>query len=90
MLERMNFAATLAGSQKTSLGDAAKPYARTPDAVLSYFLDRLSPAPFENGPYQELRAYLQSGAWTGSDTQVRTKAAGLVHLVAGSAEYVFV
>ena len=39
----------------------------------------------------ELLGYLKStGAWTGSDAQVQTKAAGLVHLIAGSPEYQFV
>jgi len=59
--------------------------------VLSYFLDRLTPAPFDDAAYNDLRSYLTaSGAWTGSDTQLRTKVAGLVHLIGGSAEYVFI
>ena len=36
----------------------------------------------------ELTGYLRAtGAWTGSDTQLQAKAPGLVHLIAGSAEY---
>ena len=36
----------------------------------------------------ELTSYVRAtGAWTGSDAQVQAKAAGLVHLIAGSAEY---
>jgi hypothetical protein len=36
----------------------------------------------------ELMTYLRAtGAWTGSDAQVQTKSAGLVHLIAGSPEY---
>jgi hypothetical protein len=31
-----------------------------------------------------------SGAWTGSDAQLRTKVPGLVHLIVGSGEYVFI
>jgi uncharacterized protein (DUF1800 family) len=91
MLARMNFAATLTSSQRIPLADAAKPYGQTPDSVLSYVLDRLSPAPYDDRPLQELRTYLLTGgAWTGSDTQLRTKVPGLAHLIAGSGEYVFV
>ena len=91
MLARMNFAAPLTRTQTTSLVGAAKPVAKTPDAVLSYFIDRLAPSPFDDGAYNELRAYLTAGgAWTGSDTQLRTKVPGLVHLIVGSGEYVFI
>jgi hypothetical protein len=59
--------------------------------VLSYFLDRLAPSPYDNDAYNDLRSYLTaSGAWTGSDTQLRTKVPGLVHLIVGSGEYVFI
>jgi uncharacterized protein (DUF1800 family) len=91
MLARMNFAAQLSRTQVTSLVNAVRPIARTPDAVLSYFLDRLAPAPYDGAAYADLRAYLTaSGAWTGSDAQLRTKVPGLVHLIVGSGEYVFV
>jgi hypothetical protein len=91
MLARMNFAAALAKSQITPLAAWAKPVGKTADAVLSAFLDRLSPSPYENASYNDLRSYLlASGAWTGSDTQLRTKVPGLVHLIVGSGEYVFV
>jgi hypothetical protein len=91
MLARMNFAAQLSRTQVTNLVNAVKPYAKTADAVLSYFLDRLSPSPYEGAAYADLRAYLTaSGAWTGSDAQLRTKVPGLVHLIVGSGEYVFV
>jgi uncharacterized protein (DUF1800 family) len=90
MLARMNFAAGLARSQATALTAWARPVGRTPDALLSAFLDRLSPSPLENGPYNDLRSYLTaSGAWTGSDAQLRIKAPGLVHLIVGSGEYTF-
>jgi len=56
---------------------------------LSYFLERLAPSPLGDDTYQDLRSYLRSAAWTASDTQLRTKAAGLVHLILGSGEYVF-
>jgi hypothetical protein len=67
-----------------------RPLAKSPDAILSYCLDRYAPAPFDDGAYRELRAYLSaSGAWTGSDTQLRVKVPGLVHLIVGSGSYVF-
>ena len=91
MLARMNFAAQLSRTQAAALAAAVKPYAKTPDAVLSFFLDRLAPSPYDNDAYNDLRSYLTaSGAWTGSDAQLRTKVPGLVHLIVGSGEYVFV
>ena len=91
MLSRMNFASTLAANQKFNLARAAAPYRSTPENVLDFFLDRLSPSPFEHAPYTELVAYLKSGgAWTGSDAQLNAKAAGLAKLIVGSSEYQFV
>jgi uncharacterized protein (DUF1800 family) len=91
MLARMNFAAQLSANQRFNLRDATRPYRQTPEAVLSYFLDRLSPMSFDNAPYGELLSYLRAGsAWSGSDAQLQTKAAGLVHLIVGSSEYQFV
>lgn len=91
MLSRMNFASSLITSQRTALLNAAKPYAQTPENFLSYFVERLAPSPLDGSTYQDLLTYLRgSGAWTGSDTQVRNKASGLVHLILGSGEYVFV
>jgi uncharacterized protein (DUF1800 family) len=91
MLSRMNFASALVTSQRTALLASAKPYSQTPESLLSYFLEQLAPSPLDNAAYEDLRSYLRgSGTWTGSDTQVRTKASGLVHLILGSGEYVFV
>jgi hypothetical protein len=91
MLARMNYASQLSKSQVTSLVNQVRPYSQTADSVLSYFLDHLSPSPYEDASYNDLRSYLlSSGAWTGSDTQLRVKVPGLVHLMVGSAEYVFV
>ena len=68
-----------------------RPYSRAADSVLSATIDHLSPSPFGNAAYDDLRSYLlASGAWTGSDAQLKTKVAGLVHLIVGSGEYVFV
>ena len=91
MLARMNFAAQVSRAQATNLINAVRSYAKTPDSVLSYFIDRLAPSPYDNDAYNDLRSYLvASGTWTGSDTQLRTKVPGLVHLIVGSGEYVFV
>ena len=88
MLARMNFASTLAGNQKFNLAEAAQAHRADPGSFLNFFLERMSPPPYESVPYGELQAYLTSGgAWTGSTSQTRTKAAGLAKLVIGSADY---
>ena len=88
MLARMNFAASLAANQKFNLAAVAKPSARTPENLLSYLMGELITAPMDSSVSAELVSYLRAtGAWTGSDAQVQTKAAGLVHLIAGSPEY---
>jgi len=91
MLARMNFAATLASNQRFNLAAAAKPNARTPEALLTYYRSELVTRRSDATVNSELLTYLKStGAWTGSDAQVQAKAAGLVHLIAGSPEYQFV
>jgi uncharacterized protein (DUF1800 family) len=88
MLARMNFAATLTSNQRFNIANDAKGKGKTPNALLSYYLDRLSPASYDNAAYNDLLGYLSaSGAWTGSDSQIAIKAPGLVHLIAGSSEY---
>jgi len=88
MLARMNFAATLATNQKFNLRDAARPYARTAQGLLSYMLDRMTLVPSSGASYNALLDYvLGSGAWTGADAQVANKAAGLAHLIAATGEY---
>jgi uncharacterized protein (DUF1800 family) len=91
MLARMNFASQLAGNQKFNLAAGAKPHAASPDALLSFVLDSLKTPALDRAVTDELSKYLHAtGAWTGSTTQIQNKVAGLVHLVAGSAEYQFV
>ena len=91
MLARMNFAAALAANQKFSLRDSARGAARTPEALVSVMLDRLSAPPFSDDAYRALVDYARAGgAWTGSDAQLATKASGLAHLIMGSGEYQFV
>ena len=91
-LARMNFASTLAANQKFNLATVAKNAGagKTPEAMLAYFLDQLAGAPEDSSVSAELLNYLRAtGAWTGSDTQLQSKASGLVHLIAGSPEYWF-
>jgi uncharacterized protein (DUF1800 family) len=88
MLARMNFAASLVGRQRGDIARAASGKGPTPEALLSFYLDRVTPADFDSSPHQDLLAYLRAGGeWTGSDAQLRVKAPGLLHLIIGSAEY---
>ena len=88
MLSRMNFAATLAASQKEFLAVALESEGRTPQAVLAGMLNRVTPAPLDATPQQALMSYLiAGGAWTGSAEQLNTRTAGLARLLVGSAEY---
>jgi hypothetical protein len=91
MLARMNFAATLAANQKFKLASAASGSRQSPDALVAYVLGRLTPAASDE-IMRELLAYAPAGVggpWTGSDAQLQTKMAGMVHLVLGSPEYQF-
>ncbi|HSC26691.1 MAG TPA: DUF1800 domain-containing protein [Vicinamibacterales bacterium] len=91
MLARLNFAAQLATNQKFNLRDAFRESAGTPEALVSHALDRLTPREYSSASYGALLDYAGAGAsWTGSDAQVATKAAGVVHLIVGSGEYQFV
>jgi hypothetical protein len=88
MLARMNFAAQLATNQKFNLRDLARQGGRTPEALVSFVLDRLTPAEFGPSSYNALLDYARAGiTWSGSDDQIATKASGLVHLVIGSGDY---
>ena len=87
MLARTNFAATLAASQKESLGAEFESEGQTPQALFQAMLSRVTPAPFDSVPQQALMSYLQSGAGSWNSAQVTTRAAGLARLLVGSAEY---
>ncbi len=90
MLARMNFAATLMGNQKFNLGRELAPYRQSPDQVLNYVLSRYNYAPMSGDVYNTLLDYARAGgAWTGNDTQLNNKGAGLARLVVSSAEYQF-
>jgi uncharacterized protein (DUF1800 family) len=88
MLARMNFAASLAANQRGNLVRDITGSTSSPESVLDFFLDRLTPAPLTQDVRNELLAYLEAGgAWTGSTAQVQAKTAGLARLIVGSGEY---
>ena len=88
MLTRMNFASQLATNQKFNLRDTARAGRESPEALVALMVDRLTAAPFARDPYDALLDYARAGgAWTGSDAQLLTKAAGLAHLIVGSGDY---
>ena len=88
MLARMNFAATLTSRQRNDIAAGAASNGSTPEALLSFYLDRLSPALLEQDAYATLLDYVRRGTvWTGNATQLRVKAPGLIHLIVGSSEY---
>jgi uncharacterized protein (DUF1800 family) len=96
MLARMNFTATLTANQRNRLfadvWDAEKGQARsiakTPEALVSYVLDRTPVTAMSSENRAELVSYLVStGIWTASETQIKTKLPGLVHLVTAAPEY---
>jgi uncharacterized protein (DUF1800 family) len=88
MLARMNFASSVTSRQRTNIAIDASGNGPTPEALLSFYLGRLSPAPFDSQPYATLLDYLRSGTtWNGSAAQLRVKAPGLIHLIVGSSEY---
>ena len=90
MLARMNLGSTLTSNQRFNLRDAAKPYGKTPDSLLSWMLDRLPMAQLDSAMYSDLRNFLTgSGAWTGSDAQLLVKASGLAHIILAAPQYQF-
>jgi uncharacterized protein (DUF1800 family) len=88
MLARMNFAATLASSQKEFLAAGLAEEGGTSQGLLTAMLDRVTPAPLDSGPQQALMTYLLAGgSWTGNTEQLNTRASGLARLLVGSSEY---
>jgi uncharacterized protein (DUF1800 family) len=89
MLARMNFASQLATNQKFNLRELVRGHGATPEDLLATMLDRLTPVEYEADPYNALLDYTRAGQsnWTGSDTQLANKSAGLAHLIVGSGEY---
>jgi uncharacterized protein (DUF1800 family) len=88
MLARSNFAATLVSSQKDFLAVSLKDDGSSAEGLMSAMLERVTPAPIDSGPQQVLMSYLTAdGNWSGSDSQVTTRAAGLARLLVASSEY---
>ncbi len=91
MLARANFASALVTTQKDALAAALQSDGSNPQALVAAMLNRLTPAPIDAAPQQTLVSYLTAGGpWTGTATQVNTRAAGLARLLVGSSEYQFV
>ena len=90
MLARMNFASTLAANQKFNLATASAGAKSSSRSLVDYLLTRLT-VDVGNDVHADLLTYAAAGvSWTGSDSQLQTKASGVVHLILGSAEYQFV
>jgi uncharacterized protein (DUF1800 family) len=88
MLARMNFAATLASSQKEHLAAALESEGGTSQGLMTAMLDRVTPAPLDSAPQQALMTYLLAGgSWTGATEQLNTRASGLARLLVGCSEY---
>ena len=90
MLARMNFAATLMGNQKFNLGREVQGSRESAERVLDVILNHFTYAPLSQDAYNALLEYARGGgAWTGSDTQLNNKSAGIARLVVASSEYQF-
>ena len=88
MLARANFAATVAASQKDFLAASLAPEVNSADGLLATMLDRVTPAPLDQGPQQALMTYLLAdGAWRGTESELTTRASGLARLLIGCSEY---
>ncbi len=91
MLARMNFAAALASNQRFNLGREAAGARSSPESLVGFFTDRLSPSTYDREPHDAFLDYLRAGVtWPPTDSQLQSKAAGLARLMVGSAEYQFV
>ena len=88
MLARSNFGSALVAGQKPELAASLASSGQTASGLMVAMLDRISPAPLDPNPQQVLASYLLAGgAWSGSQDQLETRAAGLARLLVGSAEY---
>jgi uncharacterized protein (DUF1800 family) len=91
MLARMNFASALATNQKVALREAARPFKATPDSLVGFATDTLTVPALAPAELTALTDYVKAGGtWTGSDTQLLNKTAGVFHLLAGTGQYQFV
>lgn len=90
MLSRMNFAATLMGNQKFNLGRELHGSRESAERVVDYMLNHFTFAPMAPEVRGVLVDYAHGGgAWTGSDTQLNNKGAGLARLIVAAPEYQF-
>jgi uncharacterized protein (DUF1800 family) len=88
MLARANFAATIAASQKEFLAASLASETNSADGLLATMLDRVTPAPLDQGPQQALMTYLLAdGPWRGTESELTTRASGLARLLVGCSEY---
>lgn len=88
MLARINFGSTLATNQRFNLTAAARGVGSTPDRLLSTVLGLSQVPTYDSGVATEMLTYLNANIrWTGSDSQLNTKLAALVHMIIGSPEY---
>ncbi|NQW03381.1 MAG: DUF1800 domain-containing protein [Acidobacteria bacterium] len=91
MLARMNFVSALATNQRFELRNAARPFRQTPQAVIEWAMRKTTMPEVPAHVYNALVDYTRAGGnWTGSETQLLNKAAGVVHLLTGSGEYQFI
>jgi uncharacterized protein (DUF1800 family) len=92
MLSRTNFASLLATNQRVELRNGANGFRESPQTLVDFAYDTLTlPQPPTPQTYNPVIDYVQAGGpWTGSDTQLLAKAAGVFHLLSGSGEYQFI
>jgi uncharacterized protein (DUF1800 family) len=91
MLARMNFASVLATNQRAALRDAARAHNQTPETLVDFVINRLSLPEIAGETRNALLDYVRAGGtWTGSESQLLAKTAGLFHLLTGSGVYQFV
>jgi hypothetical protein len=91
MLARMNFVAQLAANQKFELRNSARSVVKSPENLVSWAFDRMTSQSFDRDSYNAVLDYARAGGgWTGSDTQLATKASGVAHIIVGSGLYQFV
>ena len=78
-------------NQRVNLRNAARSDVKSPQSLMAFVADRVSPAPIGIDVYNELIAYLGANAkWNGDDNELQARVAGAMHLILGSAYYQFV
>jgi hypothetical protein len=85
MLQRMNFASTLAGNQRFNLARDFQSFRASPERVLEVALARFRTMGFSPTQTQAMLDYLKSTTWTGTDAQLQQRIPGLTRLIVGAA-----